>query len=133
MFRPGPIPYLGRLAVSVVAAVAGLLLLTAPAAAAAARLSVSPSTVSGGGTVEISGRIPTHGPQSCPSADPAIITSTAALFPPDGIGPQAHRNPGGVFRIRYTVPASTPAGIYILGVRCGGGNVSVQATLTITG
>jgi hypothetical protein len=134
MLRPGPLPHLKRLAVSVVAgAVAGLLLLTAPApAAAAARISVSPSTVSSGGTVVVSGRIPTRGPQACPSRDSAILTSTAALFPPDGIGPNAHRKRGGVFRIRYTVPASTPPGMYFIGVRCGGGNVGVQATLKVT-
>jgi hypothetical protein len=100
---------------------------------AAARISVSPSTVSSGGSVVFSGRVPTRGLQSCPSQDPAVLTSTAALFPPDGIGPQAHRNSRGVFRISYTVPRSTPHGKYVVGVRCGGGDVGVHATLKVTG
>ncbi|MDQ1652952.1 MAG: hypothetical protein QOI35_2152 [Cryptosporangiaceae bacterium] len=134
MFRPGLFSHLRHLAVSVVAGAAvGLLVLTAPAPAAApARISVAPSTVSSGGTVVFSGRVPARGAQSCPAADAAILTSTAALFPPSGIGPQAARKPGGAFRIRYTVPASTPHGTYTVGVRCGGGNVGVHTTLKVT-
>jgi hypothetical protein len=109
-----------------------VLLFAAPAAAASS-VSVSPSTVPSGGTVVISGMIPTSGAQSCPPGDAAIITSTAALFPPDGFGPRASRSATGAFRVSYTVPTSTPPGIYSIGLRCGGGNVGVHTSLRVTG
>lgn len=108
----------------------GALLWAGPAAAAAS-VSVSPSTVTAGGAVTISGSIPTSGTVSCPPGDAAIITSIASLFPPDGFGPQAVRNVSGAFSVSYTVPASTPAGNYSLGLRCGGGNVGVGTSLTV--
>ncbi len=108
----------------------GLLLFTAPAVAASS-VSVSPSTVVAGGTVVITGTIPTTGDQSCLQDDAAIITSTGALFPPDGFGPQASRDASGAFHIAYTVATSTPAGTYAIGLRCGGGNVGVSTTLRV--
>jgi hypothetical protein len=104
----------------------------ASAASAAGSIAVSPSTVPAGETVTISGSIPTAGSASCESADAAIITSTAQLFPPDGFGPQAARNAEGGFSVHYTVPDSTPPGTYALGLRCGGGNVGVSTDLTVT-
>jgi hypothetical protein len=109
----------------------GALLWAAPAAAASS-VAVSPASVPAGGSVVISGSIPTTGSASCAQSDAAIITATAALFPPDGFGPQAARNASGAFSVTYTVPPSTPAGTYSLGLRCGGGNVGVSATLTVT-
>jgi hypothetical protein len=99
---------------------------------ARAHLSVRPHAVGPGGHIVIAGLIPTTGAQSCPAADQAIPTSTAALFPPDGFGPAAQRTSSGRFTIRYTVPSSTPPGTYQIGVRCGGGNVGVSATLRVT-
>jgi hypothetical protein len=104
---------------------------TAATVPAQARLSVRPHQVHPGGHVRITGLIPTSGPQSCPAGDPAIPTSSAALFPPDGFGPAAPRSSSGRFRIRYAVPSSTPAGTYLIGVRCGGGNVGVSAILRV--
>jgi hypothetical protein len=101
-------------------------------AAAASSVSVSPSTVRVGGAVMISGMVPTSGGQSCPQPDPVTITSSAALFPPDGFGPQASRSATGAFRVRYTVPTSTPPGTYTIGLRCGGGNVGVRTSLRVT-
>jgi hypothetical protein len=129
---------------SVTLVAAGALALTlapppAPAAAsptaatvqAQARLSVRPHRVHPGGQVLITGLIPTSGPQSCPAGDQAILTSSAALFPPDGIGPAVPRSSAGRFRLRYAVPTSTPPDTYTIGVRCGGGNVGVSATLRV--
>lgn len=91
-------------------------------------ISVSPSTVSPGGTVHISGSVSIQG---CPQSDDATITDSSALFPPDGFGPSVPRNSSGDFATDYTVPTSTPPGSYTLGVRCGGGNVGVSAQLHV--
>lgn len=100
----------------------------APAYGADASISVSPSTVSPGGTVHISGSIPV---KKCPASDSATVTSEAALFPPDGFGPSASRDSNGQFALDYTVPTSTAPGTYSVGIRCGGGNVGVSASLTV--
>jgi hypothetical protein len=114
------------LAVGVVGAAA------APVAAAGSTISVSPSSVTAGGTVTVSGSIPTTGTGSCAASDGATLTSTEALFPQGGFGPTASRSSTGSFSVTYTVPASTPAGTYSIGMRCGGGNVGVTAALTVT-
>lgn len=129
------VPYglgrLGRLvAAAVVVSATGIGLAASPAAAAAA-ISVTPSTAAPGGTVTISGSIPTTGTPSCAPGDSVTVTSLAALFPPDGFGPQAPRGASGSFQLSYTIPSSTPAGSYTVGMRCGGGNVGVSATLTV--
>jgi len=111
-----------------VAATAVAMLVAAPAYAKSASVSVSPSTVAAGGTVHISGSIPV---KKCPASDGATVTSEAALFPPDGFGPTATRDSSGDFAIDYTVPASTTPGTYTVGLRCGGGNVGVGASLTV--
>ena len=92
-------------------------------------ITVSPSVVPAGGTVRITGSVSTQG---CSVSDPAIPTSTDALFPPDGFGPATARNSQGAFALTYTVPTSTPPGTYHIGARCGGGNIGVAATLTVT-
>jgi hypothetical protein len=92
-------------------------------------IGVSPSSVAPGGAVQITGSIPT---KLCPALDSAIPVSTADLFPPDGFGPEAARNSKGRFALSYTVPTSTPAGTYQIGVRCGGGLVGVTAELKVT-
>lgn len=91
---------------------------------------VSPSTIAPGGTVTFSGSVD---PGSCDPSEPATLTADSALFPPDGTGPSASRNAQGDFSVDYTVPTSTAAGRYRIGVRCGGGNVGVFATLTVAG
>jgi hypothetical protein len=91
-------------------------------------ISVSPSTISPGGTVHISGSVSLQG---CPQSDDATIADSSALFPPDGFGPTVLRNSNGDFATDYTVPTSTPPGTYTLTVRCGGGNVGVSAQLHV--
>lgn len=100
-------------------------------AATAAIMSVSPSPASPGDSVTIAGTVPTTGPSACPVSDPAQLTSTSELFPPDGFGPQAARAASGKFTTDYVLPASTPLGDYRLGVRCGGGNVDIGVTLHV--
>jgi hypothetical protein len=60
------------------------------------------------------------------------IVSTASLFPPDGFGPSATRDASGAFSVSYRVPSTTAAGTYDIGLRCGGGNVGVTASLIVT-
>jgi hypothetical protein len=109
---------------------AAAMLIAAPAYAAKnGSISVSPTTVPAGGTVHISGTIPV---KKCPASDSATVTATADLFPPDGFGPSAARDSHGDFALDYTVPTSTPAGSYDVGLRCGGGNVGISASLTVT-
>lgn len=88
-----------------------------------------PARVRAGHTVVISGTVPTTGPKACPATETPILTS--ALFPPDGFGPPLARDAAGNFRIKYTVPAATSIGTYQIGVRCGGGNLGIQATLRV--
>jgi hypothetical protein len=111
------------------AVVLAAMLTTAPAyAAKKASITVSPSTVSAGGTVHISGSIPV---KRCAASDGATVVGQAALFPPDGFGPTTKRDSNGDFALDYAVPTSTPAGTYDIGLRCGGANVGVAAALTV--
>jgi hypothetical protein len=116
----------------IIAAVAtsAAMLIAAPAySAKKASISVSPASVPAGSSVHISGSIPV---KRCPASDGATVTGDAALFPPDGFGPTAARDANGDFAVDYTVPTSTPAGSYDVGLRCGGANVGVAASLTVT-
>lgn len=104
--------------------------LAMPAAAGpGSSISVRPKVVAAGHQVRISGSTPVS---DCPADDAAILTSTADLFPPDGIGPVVPRDSTGAFFVVYQVPTSTPAGTYQIGFRCGGGNVGVFASLRVT-
>jgi hypothetical protein len=119
---------LGVLGLAVSAVVLGVA--TSAYASPNGTISVSPTVVAAGHTVHISGSTPTT---LCPASDAAILTSIDLFFPPDGFGPAAARDSSGAFSVSYTVPASTPPGMYSLGFRCGGGNVGVRTTLRVTG
>ncbi len=101
-------------------------------ASAAPSITVSPSSAAPASTVTIAGNVPSTGTPSCPS-DPVQLVSTAALFPGDGFGPQVTRDASGDFHTDYVIPATTPAGSYSIGLRCGGANVGITATLHVTG
>jgi hypothetical protein len=119
-----------RFLIGAAVATSAAMVIAAPTyAAKKASISVSPTSVPVGSTVHISGSIPVKG---CPASDGATVTSEAVLFPPDGFGPTAARDSNGDFALDYTVPTSTPAGSYDVGLRCGGGNVGVAALLTVT-
>jgi hypothetical protein len=118
------------LVVALVGGVAALVVLVVPAYAAQnGSITVSPSTVPAGGTVHISGSVSV---KACPLLDSATVVGKAALFPPDGFGPSAARNAQGDFALDHAVPTSTPPGSYEIEVRCGGGNVGIAATLTVS-
>ena len=101
------------------------------APSASPKITVSPTSAHPGDAIAISGLVPTTGTAACPSGDAVALTSTAALFPPDGTGPQGTRDATGNFGITYKIPASTPPGAYTIGMRCGGGNVGIQAALQV--
>ena len=120
----------GVQAIAVVGIAAGLPLVPVPTVTVSS-ITVSPPTASAGNAVVISGTISTVGSSSCSPRLQAIPTSTSMLFPPDGSGPPADRTAGGAFSIRYTVPDSTPVSDYPIGVRCGGLDTGVHATLRV--
>jgi hypothetical protein len=95
-------------------------------------ITVSPSTAAQGDTVTISGNVPITGSTSCASGDLVRLTSITDLFPPDGFGPQVPRDADGNFDTTYAIPTDTPPGTYGIGMRCGGGNVGISATLQAT-
>ncbi len=95
-------------------------------------ITATPASAHPGDGVTIAGLVPTTGTIFCPATDATRLTSTAPLFPPDGLGPQVPRDATGNFHVTYTIPATTPPGKYTVGVRCGGGNVSVTATIQVT-
>jgi hypothetical protein len=95
-------------------------------------ITASPASAHPGDGLTIAGLVPTTGNIFCPATDATRLTSTAPLFPPDGLGPQVPRDATGNFHVTFTIPATTPPGKYTIGVRCGGGNVSVTATIQVT-
>jgi hypothetical protein len=122
-------------AVLVVAAATliGAVWMAAPIDAANATLSVAPATAPAGGTVTFSGSLSTTGTPSCAAGDPVTLTSSAALFPGDGFGPNAQRSgTTGSFSVTYHIPTTTPTGTYVVGMRCGGGDVGITTRLTVT-
>ncbi len=94
-------------------------------------IAVSPATAPPGATVTFTGIVPTSGTVFCPSGDATQLTSNAALFPPNGFGPQVTRDAAGNFKATYQIPAATASGNYTVGARCGGGNVGVSTTLSV--
>lgn len=117
--------------VALVAAALFVVAMAGPVSAAGSTITVSPSTVPAGASTTISGSIPTTGTASCPADEPVTFTSSQALFPQGGFGPTATRSTTGSFTVTYVVPRSTPAGTYAIGMRCGGGDVGVSASLTV--
>ncbi len=120
-------------AIAAAAVVVVALLAQASVADAQSAISVSPSSAPQGGTITVSGNVPVSGNAPCAAGDAAQLTSSSDLFPPDGFGPQVARDATGNFQTQYVIPATTPAGNYSIGVRCGGGNVGITASLQVTG
>lgn len=92
-----------------------------------ASITVTPSVVAAGSVVHITGFV---NPQVCPAPGGAVLTG--ALFPGATFGPQVDRNSQGAFDLAFTVPTSTPAGTFDIGLRCGGANTGVTTTLQVT-
>jgi hypothetical protein len=117
-----------RLPILAIAA-APVILLAAPAAAAAPTLSVHPGAVNAGGSVQVSG--------SCQPNTTGFAISHAFLHDAShdfaGVGAAPFStNATGKFAVTAQVPSSIAAGSYSVTARCGGGNLGVTATLTVT-
>jgi hypothetical protein len=95
-------------------------------------IKVTPTSALPGATVTITGVAPTTGTVFCPSGDTTQLTSTAALFPPDGVGPQLQRSASGAFQATYVIPSTTSPGTYTVGVRCAGANLVTKTTLQVS-
>ena len=103
----------------------------APAAAAAptATLHVSPSTQAAGGSVQVSG--------TCEANSSGYAISHAFLHDAGhdfaGVGAVSFStDASGSFSVTAQIPAGTAPGSYEVSARCGGGNLGITATLTIT-
>lgn len=122
------------IAALVFAATVGVLVPAAPAwAASATTLQVSPSAITAGDTVVVSGSV---GPAPAGSACATSLTllSSAFVHTDEFAGVPAviaAVKPGGTFTTATRIPRSTPAGTYTISGRCGGGNLGVSATLTV--
>lgn len=110
-------------------AAAPVILLAAPAAAAAPTLAVHPGTVAAGGSAQVTG--------SCEANTTGFAISHAFLHDAShdfaGVGAAPFStNAAGMFSVTAQVPSSIAAGSYTVTARCGGGNLGVTATLTVT-
>ena len=85
-----------------------------------------------GATVTVTGVVPTAGTVSCPAGTDLQLTSSTALFPPSGLGPQAARASNDSFRASFTVASATASGTYSIGVRCAAGNTVLAESLQVT-
>jgi hypothetical protein len=97
--------------------------------AAAPTLAVTPVTVPAGGTVTVTG--------SCTPATPGTALSSAFLHDAThdfaGVGAVVFTtDTAGNFSSTAEIPAATAPGRYTITARCGGGNLGIQATLTVT-
>jgi hypothetical protein len=124
-----------RKALSVAAlSIAALCLLAAPAAAAS--INVSPSSTTPGGTVTVSGDVLVNGTAGC--GVPGTVTLISNAF--RGLGEFAGEgavfataDASGHFTKTVTLASNVAPGTYTITGRCGGGNLGVAATLTISG
>jgi hypothetical protein len=102
--------------------------------ASAATLNVSPTTVSTGGQVTVSGDVLVNGQAGC--TVPGTVTLISAAF--TGLGEFAgtgatttQADAAGSFSTTVTLDPSVGPGTYDISARCGGGNLGVTATLTV--
>lgn len=110
-------------------AVIPLLWLAAPATAAAATLHVTPHTVPAGGSVQVSGTCESH--TTGFAISPAFVHDASHDFAGVGAVPFT-TNAGGAFSVTAQVAAATAPGTYSVTARCGGGNLGISASLTVT-
>lgn len=107
----------------------GVLLAPSSAGALTASLRVDPSTVAAGSSVTVSGQ--------CEARSGGYVLSHAFLHDAAhdfaGVGAVSFTSDAsGNFSGTALVPSSIAAGSYAVTARCGGGNLGVSATLTVT-
>jgi hypothetical protein len=109
-------------------AVAGAVVAFTAGPAAAGAVAVTPVSAHAGEEVVISGILPLAARRHCAP----VLSSAPAFFPPGGTGPKLPTAAGGVFRIRYVVPAGVRSGAYRVGVRCRGRDVGRAVAVRVT-
>ena len=120
-------------------ALSGMILvvvLAAAAPASAATLAVSPTSVQTSGTVTVSGDVLVNGTRTCAVGDDVTLISNAFVGFSEFAGEGALVVPvdaTGHFTSTVTLKPSVAAGTYTITGRCGGGNIGISATLTVTG
>jgi hypothetical protein len=108
---------------------AAALALAPGAAGSPVRLSLTPSIVHRGGTVAIRGNA-----DGCPKGDAVSVLSRAFVHTHEFAGVSAvlaKVRAGGVFRASTVIPPGRRPGRYVVTARCGGGNLGVNAHLTV--
>jgi hypothetical protein len=115
------------------AATVGMLAPAVPTWAASPSLQVSPSVITAGDAVVVSGSV---GPAPAGSAcGTSVLLLSRAFVPTDEFAGvpavTAAVKPDGAFATTTRIPRSTPAGTYTISGRCGGGNLGVSATLEV--
>lgn len=98
-------------------------------AAPSSSLHVTPSTVAAGSQVQVSGM--------CEANTDGFALSTAFLHDAThdfaGVGAAPFQTDGsGNFSVSAQIPATRAPGTYQVSARCGGGNLGIQVTLTVT-
>lgn len=102
--------------------------LAVPAAAATA-LHVTPGMTSAGGSVQVSGTCEAN--SSGFAISHAFLHDAAHDFAGVGAAPFT-TDAAGNFAVTAQIPASTAPGSYPVTARCGGGNLGISASLTVT-
>jgi hypothetical protein len=105
--------------------------------ASAASINVSPSSVALGGNVQLSGDVlAPDGTPGCAVPGTVTLVSDAFAGPGEFAGVGAVDLPvdaTGHFDDTVTLDSAVAAGTYSISGRCGGGNLGVEATLTVGG
>jgi hypothetical protein len=118
-----------RFLVLPIALIAALWPVMTVGAAPSASLHVTPTTVPAGGSVQVSG---TCDPNTGGFAiSHAFLHDAAHDFA--GVGAvHFDTDSSGNFSVAAKIPTSIPPGSYQVGARCGGGNLGISVTLTVT-
>jgi hypothetical protein len=103
--------------------------------AGAASITVHPSTVVAGTTVTLSGDVLANGKPGC--AVPGTVTLISGAFPGDQFGPGQGAvdlpvDAAGHYSGTAVLNPSGGPGTYSISGRCGGGNLGVTASVTVT-
>ena len=114
----------------------GAIVCAAALPAAAATIVVSPTVVATAGTVTVSGDVLVNGARGCAVGNDVTLSSNAfaGLGEFAGVGAViVSVDSTGHFSKTVVLRTTVPAGRYTIVGRCGGGNLGVQATLTVSG
>jgi hypothetical protein len=113
-----------------------LIVCAAASRASAATITVAPSSTPSAGTVTVAGDVLVNGTRGCAVGDDVTLISNAFTGLGDFAGQGAVVLPvdsTGHFSQSVTLKSSVAAGTYQITGRCGGGNLGVTATLTVSG